>query len=322
MSKATAWTGSRKAARRAADPRHARGQLRLGCGIAAFRQQLVGNAARPEPGHHVPRRSELRRRDSVDAADRSDGELFTQEIRVQSRGEGPFQWLAGVYYLKQDAYFSQFVADYSCPTCIPTVRPGFRAGRALRSSPKRSNDRSSQVSYDLTEQWTVGVGARYLEDELTELRLASDGFLLGGATEAGPSQRTTVHEFNPSAYVRFEPTEELTMYAQAVRGFRSGSVNQPRPRLCGGIRTARHRHVHRSGHAMELRAGPEVTTGRWPGEFERRGLSAEMGRRAARGAGWMRFTNGVNGGDVTSDGVELEMLPADTMPGSSICRCR
>ncbi len=37
--------------------------------------------------------------------DRSVGKLFTQELRLQSLGDGPFQWLAGLFYLKQTADF-------------------------------------------------------------------------------------------------------------------------------------------------------------------------------------------------------------------------
>lgn len=94
--------------------------------------------------------------------DRSKGELFTQEIRVQSRGEGPFQWLAGLYYLKQDAYFSQFVADYSCPNCIPELLGQDFAADAPWAKFSEEEQRSvfATVSYDLTEQWTVGAGAR------------------------------------------------------------------------------------------------------------------------------------------------------------------
>ena len=243
--------------------------------------------------------------------DRSKGELFTQEIRVQSRGEGPFQWLAGLYYLKQDAYFSQFVADYSCPNCIPELLGQDFAADAPWAKFSEEEQRSvfATVSYDFTERWTVGAGARYLEDELTNFGSPSDGFLLGGANEAGPTQSTTVHEFNPSAYVRFEPTEELTMYAQAGRGFRSGSVNQTTPEACAEESARR---------GIGTFTDPDTL---WNYEL---GLKSQLadGRVSLNGAVYRQkwqgvqlaaslecgFTNGVNGGNVTSDGVELELL--------------
>ncbi len=87
----------------------------------------------------------------------------------------------------------------------------------------------AQASYDLTEKWTVGLGARYLEDDITDFDIAADGFLIRGTapgpTTPEPPQKGHVSQLNPSAYLRFEPSDSTTLYAQAAKGFRSGVVN-------------------------------------------------------------------------------------------------
>src|SRR5262249_30899648 len=45
--------------------------------------------------------------------DRSKGESFTQELRMQSRGAAPLQWLLGYYYSNANFDLSQQVPDYS-----------------------------------------------------------------------------------------------------------------------------------------------------------------------------------------------------------------
>ena len=164
--------------------------------------------------------------------DSSEGELFTQEVRVQSRGDQPLQWTVGAYFQNSEASFAQFVPDYSCPACLGQVARGqdFELDAPLAKF-YESEQKSvfAQVSYDISEQWTVGVGGRYLEDDITDFDISADGFLVRGFTPGPttpePPQKGSVDEFNPSAYVRFEPSDTATFYAQAAKGFRSGVVN-------------------------------------------------------------------------------------------------
>jgi iron complex outermembrane receptor protein len=162
----------------------------------------------------------------------SEGKVFTQEVRLQSRGESPLQWLVGAFYLDQSSDYTQFVPDYSCPPCLPTVLFGqdFALQIAPGGDPRNFNQRQrsvfGEVSYEFSPRWTVGVGGRYLEDELERLNAEYQGFLVGGVLPEEEPVSEKTYEMNPSAYVRFEPTDELTFYLQAARGFRSGVVNQ------------------------------------------------------------------------------------------------
>lgn len=163
--------------------------------------------------------------------DRSKGTSFTQEIRLQSRGAGALQWLAGYFYSNSKNDLSQNVPDYSCPTCLPEVLAGqdfaLRTTGSPTDSKQKQNSVFAEVSYQLFSQWMVGVGGRYLKDFIESFSLPGEGFLGGGAaTESGPNGGGESSIFNPSGYVRYKPTHDMMYYLQVARGFRSGSTNQ------------------------------------------------------------------------------------------------
>jgi outer membrane receptor protein involved in Fe transport len=102
--------------------------------------------------------------------DTSEGEVFTQEVRLQSRGDQPLQWLIGAYYLDQEAKFSQFVPDYSCPTCLGQIARGQDFELDAPLAKFYENEQKSifaQISYDLSEQWTVGVARLWMGCSVT-----------------------------------------------------------------------------------------------------------------------------------------------------------
>jgi outer membrane receptor protein involved in Fe transport len=169
-----------------------------------------------------------------DLRDGSKGELFTQEVRLQSRGDdAPLQWTVGAFYLDENSDLSQFVPDFSCPTCIPALfGEDFAINAPLQEfSTEKQKSLFGEVSYAFTPQWTVGAGARYLEDDIESADPVATGFLGGGGL-GGERTRGSTDEINPSAYVRYEPSDAMTFYAQAGRGFRSGVVNGSLPPQC------------------------------------------------------------------------------------------
>ena len=162
--------------------------------------------------------------------DRSKGESFTEELRIQSRGNGPLQWLAGYFYLNTNFDLGQYVPDYSCPTCLPEVL--FQQPFAIRTvgntigEKQRQQSVFAEVSYSFTPQWTLGAGGRYLRDYLESFSPAAEGLLVGGSEPAPPPVGGRSSIFNPSGYIRFKANEDMTYYLQAARGFRSGTTNQ------------------------------------------------------------------------------------------------
>jgi iron complex outermembrane recepter protein len=244
--------------------------------------------------------------------DRSIGRLFTQEIRLQSRGDAPFQWLLGGFLLSQKSDFSQLVLDFSCPACLPEVAAGQRF--ALNAPLQRFSEQEqysffTEVSYAFSPRWTLGLGARYLNDEVTAIGGPAEGILVGGSPPPDPTVSGTKTELNPSAYLRFKPIESTTLYLQAARGFRSGQVNPLLPAQCLA-------EASESGLAQVTE--PDTL---WNYELGLKALFAE-GRFSLNGAVFRHNWEGVqlgktlvcgfsgilNGGDVTGRGAELEVV--------------
>ena len=249
--------------------------------------------------------------------DRSDGSLFTQEVRLQSTGEAKVQWLVGAFYLSGHTDGSQRVADFSCPSCLPTLLAGqdfaFSVG-PTRFFEQEQESIFGQASYMFAPRWTLGLGARYLESKLTAPFPALDGILGAGA----PPMETvegTADEFNPSGYLRFEPTNDLTTYLQAGRGFRGGQANQSLPDTC-------------TADAQDLGTRP-ITDPDTLWNYELGAKSRHAGGRLSINAAIYRFKwSGVqlattlpcgfavvvNGGEVIGKGAEIEVVaePVDT----------
>jgi iron complex outermembrane receptor protein len=157
--------------------------------------------------------------------DHTGARALTQELRLQSPTKDALQWLVGLYYQDRVSDYFQGVPDYSCPTCLSQLLTG--DDFVIRADGDFSEQQLAafgEISYNFSERWTAGVGARWLQQK-SELDLnAPEGFL--GNTATASKANESLDEFNPSAYVRFKANESVTFYLQAARGFRSGVANQ------------------------------------------------------------------------------------------------
>jgi outer membrane receptor protein involved in Fe transport len=241
--------------------------------------------------------------------DTSLGKLFTQEVRLQSRGEDALQWTVGAFYMEEKSDLSQFVPDFSCPTCLPQLL--FGEDFAFTAPNQKFYDKEQravfgEVSYSFTPRWTVGVGARYLEDDIESGSPSAEGLLAGGTLE-GSSNSGSADETNPSGYLRFKATDDMTLYLQAGRGFRSGTVNQVLPDACSA-----------QAAAVGLKSITDPDT-MWNYELGFKSQLAD-GRVALNAAVYQEewkdvqlgiglecgFSGSVNGGDAEGKGVEIE----------------
>ncbi|HEX7114899.1 MAG TPA: TonB-dependent receptor [Steroidobacter sp.] len=165
------------------------------------------------------------------------------EIRLNSTGEGPLGWLAGVFYRDRESDFRSVspVVDPATGRPFPptTPPPGFSAEPgagiegcqpcALARFNTRKIEESAifgELSYRLFDAWEIMAGLRHFTAEQND-----DGFylfqfpLFGGLPP--PDQRhfkedRLIKKFQLS----FRPTDDLTFFALASQGFRLGGTNQ------------------------------------------------------------------------------------------------
>lgn len=160
---------------------------------------------------------------------------FTQELRLSSDNDGPFQWVFGGFY-------SDIKRDYT--QLLPT--PGYAAftdatlgagtSAAVANGFDLDSPFNSVLPYDIKQKavfgeasydfgkLTVTGGLRYYD--FSETRTITSGGLFANG-DLGVVDRTASDGFTPRVLASYEITDRITVNAQAAKGFRLGGVNDP-----------------------------------------------------------------------------------------------
>lgn len=133
--------------------------------------------------------------------DAIDTNAFTQEARLSSTDGGPLNWVVGGFYTNEKLDRDLGVTLYYMGLSI--------------DSPSMTNQSSEtisafgDVSYDVTSALQLGVGLRYFHDTRRE-------------TNGTLSQQGNFHSVNPRFYANYKVTDDVSIYANIAKGFRSG----------------------------------------------------------------------------------------------------
>ena len=151
------------------------------------------------------------------AVPRQGGRSFTQDFQVSSKLEGPLNYLFGLSYLNDKAFFdTRFVGDPALGVGGTglTVETAFGADNVAKTS---SYAAFLEGYYDLTDQLKVTVGGRYTYEERSA-EVVSFGFPF----ELSTSQRA----FTPRFVLAWDngPTN---LYYSFTRGFKAGGFPGP-----------------------------------------------------------------------------------------------
>lgn len=171
---------------------------------------------------------------------------FTQELRLVSKNDGPFSWIAGLFYNKQtiSGFSKEFTPGYSeflvasDPVTFPgPTRPDNLEYYSVERDKLTEKAAYGEVSYKITPKWQVTAGGRYYSYKL-DTRLAVDiplfdtvsgnrgpndiilDFEPGGQKDSG-----FLYKFNTS----YQINRDVLVYATASQGFRIGNTNGVAP---------------------------------------------------------------------------------------------
>jgi iron complex outermembrane receptor protein len=167
------------------------------------------------------------------AYETDDTDQFSQEVRISSRGTGPFQWVLGGFY-----------EDYTAWTNIYTSPVQGAAANVLTQylgapsyfylyfkNTLKQYAGFGEASYQLGD-FRLTAGLRYYSYNGNENEVQGGGLISGAGAPVViviPNQNSGA---NPKANLAYEPTKNLTLYAQIAKGFRPGGVNNPAPVTC------------------------------------------------------------------------------------------
>ena len=161
---------------------------------------------------------------SISEADYS--RQFSEELRVASTGTSPLQWLIGGYY-----------STFHATSHVYSFYEGFTAlfGTDNLADNHRLLDIDQyalfgETSYQLPDHLKATVGLRYFTYHSNSITSVS-GVSANGTSAAlfGLAENSGV---TPKFNLAYEPTDDLTLYGTAAKGFRPGGPNSPIPSPC------------------------------------------------------------------------------------------
>ncbi|WP_380877809.1 TonB-dependent receptor [Sphingomonas sp. DBB INV C78] len=170
---------------------------------------------------------------------------FTQEIRFASNDKGPFQWLFGAFYSDTDRKYAQRLPTpgYDAVTdavlgagTSAAVSNGFGPDSPYNADIPYSLQQMAvfgEASYDITEAFTATLGGRYYVYD--EERTFTSGGLFTNLDDN--RDKTSSEGFSPRLLLSYDISDNVTLNAQAAKGFRLGGVNDPLnlPLCDGGV---------------------------------------------------------------------------------------
>jgi iron complex outermembrane recepter protein len=158
---------------------------------------------------------------------------WNHETRLTSNGDGPFNWIVGIYYTdtERSLKFSEFV---------PTLDAFFGVNRAVEggsvdegyaedlSSKYKEIALYGELGYDITSRWKVNVGGRvfnYKDATDTDIRDYSFNLVDNQSSSRVSVKGKSYFKFNTS----YDITDDALIYATVSQGFRRGGTNGFRP---------------------------------------------------------------------------------------------
>ncbi|MCB2076728.1 MAG: TonB-dependent receptor [Novosphingobium sp.] len=153
---------------------------------------------------------------------------FTQELRLNSDYSGPLNFTLGAFY--QDGRIFDRVAFQRNLTF------GFIPATILNTDSSTTVDIETyslfgQLRYKLTDQLELAGGVRWTDESRSERVYDFRNDVDITATLPNPSISSS--NFSPEATITFTPTDDLTLFASAKQGYKSGSFKIAVPAVPG-----------------------------------------------------------------------------------------
>jgi iron complex outermembrane receptor protein len=156
-------------------------------------------------------------------------DIFTQELRAQTRLEGPINATLGAIYTKNDRTGTQSGPVPGLSAYNPTQPALSEDNLFLGSFPSSITERDlyAELRYKILPQLELMAGARYYDIDI-ESSETSTGLFGGDPTSAQSSE----HGVRPSATLSWQASDDLLIFTNYGKGFRPGGTNTPLPAVC------------------------------------------------------------------------------------------
>ncbi|MFZ5813276.1 MAG: TonB-dependent receptor [Thermodesulfobacteriota bacterium] len=141
--------------------------------------------------------------------------LFSQEVRLSSDHDRPFQWLLGAYAFYEDDDLSTWMVRHTKPL-----------GSFVQDGDTTTNGMAgfARMSYTFWEKLTLTAGLRY-DFEHKDYDYAWQGGSFLDIDDQAGSTNKTFEAWLPKFSVDYKFTPDVMAYASVSRGFKSGGFN-------------------------------------------------------------------------------------------------
>jgi iron complex outermembrane recepter protein len=166
--------------------------------------------------------------------DTTDLQVFSQELRLASTGEGAFQWLAGAFYQQYDREYGQNLPtpgyDALSQALVGADSADFNAPPDTPYYSHLTYDFKQfalfgEATYRFSPEWAVTGGLRYYDFEEDRLLTFAGLFADQGYTDQPGS--VSSDGVSPRVIFTYSPDKNVTFNAQVSKGFRLGGINDP-----------------------------------------------------------------------------------------------
>ena len=148
---------------------------------------------------------------------RDESEQFSQDIQLASKTDGPLQWIAGAFFLKEDSE-----GLYAIPLGPAYLPPGGFTVVFDGTNETEAYGLFAEGSYVLGD-FTLTAGIRY-SDESKDATLATPLFE-GDTTSPVQDAGDSFDAFTPRLVLEYQASDSVNLYGSITRGFKSGGFS-------------------------------------------------------------------------------------------------
>lgn len=145
----------------------------------------------------------------------------TQELRLSSVGNGPFQYLFGIYHEEYDGVQtnnSDWIGDPEVIEGLGRINP---RRRITINGDVEQTAFFGEMSYSVNSSWNLTVGGRWYDFDREDSTLflnGPTGVVINDGTALSTNEQDSLFKTN----VSYTPTDDIHLYAQWSQGFRLG----------------------------------------------------------------------------------------------------
>lgn len=151
---------------------------------------------------------------------------YSQELRLQTKLDGPLNFSAGAFWAHGDFEFN--TVGYIVPMPIDPVTQSYVQFRRDNGFKSDSFSVFAQASWALGEKWELSGGGRFSKEKRESYQESFDAHSFMAAAFPGGIRFDDKYDddnFSPEVTLRYKPGRDTTVYVAYKQGFKAGGYN-------------------------------------------------------------------------------------------------